>query len=103
MMRGLTISMMLVAAALEPVMGSPDLVKYAITQGGLLFVVLVLLWFYRRDLLRISQHDEDKASVLVTLVQQNTQAMTQAAAASTANEQAANRLASAVERLEGRR
>ena len=46
--RGLILTLTLFAAAVEPVVAAePDLMRYAITQGGLLLVVLVLLGYIR--------------------------------------------------------
>lgn len=46
--RGLFLTFTVFAAALEPVMATePDLFRYAITQGGLVVVVFVLLYYIR--------------------------------------------------------
>lgn len=55
----------LLVAAIEPVMPLPvpqdgDFLKYAITQGGLLAVVLVLLWSYRKDTMGVLQGERDR-------------------------------------------
>lgn len=95
-MKGLGLAAMLFATSVESVTAEPDLVKYAITQGGLLAVVLVLLWSYRRDFLRIQQKDNEKIALLTALVSDNTAVMSRTVDAS-------HRLAKAVERLDERR
>ena len=46
--RGLILTLTMFAAALEPIAAQePDLFRYAITQGGLLMVVLVLFVYIR--------------------------------------------------------
>lgn len=77
-----------------------DFGKYALTQGGLLIVVLVLIWLQRRDNERISKKDEEKIGVLTELVRANTTALTRAADAALASEKSTHRLARAVEKLE---
>ena len=96
MIRGMTATAMLFATTVETLGTEPDLLRYAITQGGLLAVVLVLLWSYRRDFLRIQQKDDDKIALLTTLVADNTVATTRTA-------EATHRLAKAVEKLDERR
>lgn len=75
----------LVAQATLPV-SDVELWRYAVTQGGLLIVVLVLFWAYRRD-------SQERYQTMVQLVSQNTSASQKAADAS-------ERVAIAVERLE---
>lgn len=102
MLKAGMLGMSLVVAAAEPLLGEVDLAKYALTQGGLLIVVLVLIWLQRRDNERISKKDEEKIVVLTDLVRASTVAMTHAAEASIASEKANHRLARAVERLEAK-
>lgn len=85
----------LLLASLEPVMSDTDLGRYAITQGGLLFVVLVLLWSYRRDNLGALKEREDQIRVMADMVSKSTEALTKSADAS-------ERMARAVENLEQR-
>lgn len=98
MLRGLPITMaLLLFATVEPVLDSnPDLVKYAITQGGLLAVVLVLLWSYRRDAMGQLKSKDEQLSVMTTLVSNATVALTRSA-------EAGERMARAVEVFERRR
>lgn len=98
MTRGL-IAATLVVATLEPVSGDVDLTKYAITQGGLLAVVLVLLFFYRRDFMRVQQRDDEKISILTDLVEKNTTALSGSSSQLAANEKATHRLARALENV----
>jgi hypothetical protein len=83
-------------AAGEPfASGDGDLVRYALTQGGLLAVVLVLLWFYRRDSRRIASDKNVKIDVLIAIVQNSTAALTR-------NAEGAAAVARALENLERR-
>jgi len=63
----------------EPALGGGevDLWKYAITQGGLLIVVFVLLWNMRQD----QKRKDERIGVLTELVASNTAAMTKGAEA----------------------
>jgi hypothetical protein len=94
-MRVLMLSAALLATAAEPIVGDADLVRYAITQGGLLAVVLVLLWSYRRDSMRMLLERENRLAVMTELVQASTAALTRSA-------EACERMARAVENLERR-
>lgn len=114
MLRGFGLSLALIVAAVEPLAGDTDLVKYAVTQGGLLAVVLVLLWSYRRELKRqlddkeaererqLEEKEkeldekEQRLQVFMTLVTQSTTALTRSA-------DACDRMARAAENLERRR
>lgn len=69
-----------------------ELVRYAITQGGLLAVVLVLLWSYRRDTLSVLKEQENRLQILTDLVSSATEALTKSA-------DATDRMARAVEQL----
>lgn len=92
-------------AAIESagVPADPDLTRYAITQGGLLAVVMVLLYFYRKDFRAQIADQDERLEVMTGLVIANTTAMTKAASASEANEKAAHRLSRALEIMEPRR
>lgn len=62
--------------AIETIGQEPDLMRYAITQGGLLMVVLVLLWSYRRDWTEIAEQRRAHITILTGLVQQSAVAQT---------------------------
>ncbi len=98
----MTATTMLIAAALDATSAEPDLVRYAITQGGLLAVVLVLLWSIRRDAMRLQVRDDDRIAVLAAMVEKTTTALNVAASAAEANEKALHRLARAIESQERR-
>jgi hypothetical protein len=66
-----------------------DMLRYGMTQGGLLAVALVLLYVYRRDVLGQISRKDDKLEYLAELVRTNTAAM--------------ERMAAAVEHLDERR
>ena len=76
MVRGFAASAVVALAAVEPIVGDVDLYKYAITQGGLLAVVLVLLWSYRRDFKRIVDDQQARLGVMTELVQCSATALT---------------------------
>lgn len=79
--------------ALEPPFTSDlDLWRYVITQGGLLVVVLILLWGIRAQL----KGKDERLAVMTDLVREATAAQTQSA-------DAVHRMARAVEILTERR
>jgi uncharacterized protein YggE len=92
----------LIIATAETIAGDIDLTRYAITQGGLLAVVLVLIYMMRRDAQRREAKGEEKATVLTDLVRANTAALTRAADATQAQQEATDRLAVVVDHLRNR-
>lgn len=84
MVRGLTATTMLLAVGIDSTLAEPDLLRYAMTQGGLLLVVIVILWSYRRDFTRIQKRDDDKVAVLTELVAKNITALERTGAATVA-------------------
>ncbi len=93
--------MLVVAAttmfAVEPTLPvDGDFTKYAITQGGLLCVVLVLLWSYRKDTLGTLQAERERGSILTDLVSSTRVALEK-------NAEAIATMARTVERIEDRR
>ena len=56
-----------------------DITRWAITQGGLALVTLVLFWSYRRDFKTVLANQEDKVQVLTCLVRDTQMAITDAA------------------------
>lgn len=52
-----------------------ELIQWALTQGGLAVVIMVVLWAYRKDLTRIQLRDQEKTEVLITLVRDVTIAL----------------------------
>lgn len=59
----------------------PALIKFAVEQGGALAVLLVVLFFYRRDYRYLSEYRENQFREMLDLVKQNTAAQTDTAAA----------------------
>lgn len=96
MFRAVGLSFALFVAAVEPLAGDPDLGRYAITQGGLLAVVIVLMWSYRRDALGQLKAKDEQLSVMTSLVSNATVALTRSA-------EAGERMARAMEQFERRR
>lgn len=58
-----------------------DLVRWAMTQGGLVLVTLVLLWSYRRDFKTVLAAQDQVIGVLTGLVRETTIAIEDSAAA----------------------
>src|SRR4051812_22149918 len=99
MVRAVSAAFMILAVAVDPILpqvGDVDLVKYAVTQGGLLAVVLVLMWSYRRDWQRTLSEERDRSSATLTLAKETTFALTRST-------EICERLTKAVEKLEDRR
>jgi hypothetical protein len=53
-----------------------ELSKYAVTQGGLAVVCLVMFFYNRRDYIKRARDERNEKQLLVELVQQNTVALT---------------------------
>jgi hypothetical protein len=102
-MRALMLASTLIVATGETIMGDVDLGRYAITQGGLLAVVLVLIVMMRRDAQRREQKVEEKAIVLTDLVRANTAALTHTTDALRASQEATERLTVVVDHLRDRK
>lgn len=90
-------------AVVEPLTGGPDIIRYAITQGGLLAVVLVLLWNIKADARRREEalraegdQKDERLEVMTTLVGKTVEAMTR-------QSEMSERVATALENLERRR
>lgn len=93
MLKPMTIATLMFAqAAVDPLTADPSLTKYALTQGGLLIVVLVLLWMGRKE----SARKDERIEVLTTLVANTTAAVTKV-------NETTERVARAVETLTGQR
>lgn len=99
MIRGLTITTALLLATVEPVTSDTDLVRYGITQGGLLAVVLVLLWYIRE----LHKRPFETLSVLTDLVAQTNQTMQKSINVSEAQERAIQQLSRTLEERSHRR
>jgi hypothetical protein len=103
-MRGAFSTIMFLALGLaEPLAGDTDLPRYAITQGGLLACVLIVLWAYRKDALGALQAERDKNAILVGLVGDTRAAMVKHADAFAAQASSIERLARIVDRIDERR
>jgi hypothetical protein len=94
--RGVIATTLMVAAAVEPVVNDADLPRYALTQGGLLAVVLVLLWSYRKDTMSILREKENNITLMAEMVQEAT-------AASVKTAEALERMGRAIETMNLRR
>jgi hypothetical protein len=71
--------------------------KWAVTQGGLVLVILVVLWTYRRDMQRISAKDAEKTEILTDLVADSKVAIQAATSQSAATEKSIHRLSRVLE------
>lgn len=93
----------MVAAAVEPVVADNDLFRYALTQGGLFGVVLVLLWSYRKDSLGALAIERERVSVLTELVASTRETLAKSADAVSAQAKSIDGLARVVEGMNSRR
>lgn len=64
-----------------PVAGTEPILEYAIRQGGTLLVLIVVLFFYRRDYRALTDYWRDQNKLMLALVEGNTKAQTDTAAA----------------------
>ena len=102
--RPMAAALVMALAVAEPVVvPEQDLIRYGITQGGLVLVVLVIFWSYRRDLVRLIDAKDQNLKILTELVATNTAASTRVAEAVEAQEKVIERLTSAMDRLDERR
>lgn len=77
MIRGSILASSLFFAAVElPLSENVDVVKYGVTQGGLLAVVLVLLYFYRRDFMDRLDEKNDRLKVMTDLAAESATSLT---------------------------
>lgn len=60
---------------------SDSMVRYALTQGGLLSLLIVLGWSYRRDFMQMAELRQERISVLTEIVSKSTEAQTRSAEA----------------------
>jgi hypothetical protein len=88
--------------ALDTVTAEPDVLRYAITQGGLFAVVLVLLWSIRRDYDRLKDGQTERISVLTDLVQQSTAAQTKSAESQASMARALEEMTRTIGHMSGR-
>jgi hypothetical protein len=61
----------------SPRMPDVELWKFALTQGGLTVVCLVLFWYIQRDATRKAKEADEVKVILVGLVEKNTTALVQ--------------------------
>lgn len=102
--RGLFLTLTVFATALEPIAAAePDLLRYAITQGGLLLVVLTLFWYIRAlHQERLAEKDDrllekdEKLQAMITLATEVKVALSKSLDASAA-------LSRTVEKIEDRK
>ncbi len=60
----------------RPFVGSDtEMLQWAVTQGGLVLVVLVVVWSYRRDFTRLFAVERERTSELLLALQQSTTAL----------------------------
>lgn len=85
------------------------LISRVLDKGGLAVVVLVIVWMYRRDFLRLFKGEQAKTAmlwkqneVLIGLVRDSNIAITTSTGAALGQKEAIHRLAKAVELLERR-
>lgn len=104
MTKGVLIAATTIVAMAEPVLAdSGDLLRYAITQGGLLAVVFVLLWSYRKDTLGALNLERERVSILTDLVASTKTAIVSASDVIAAQAKSIDGLARVVEKIDDRR
>lgn len=79
--------------------GTEGLVKYSVTQGGLLVVLIIGLWFYRRDYSNIFSRQGETIQVLTRALMDSTQAITNSHAAIESLDKNVDRLVSSTDQL----
>lgn len=79
-----------------------ELLQWGVTQGGLVLVVLVVVWSYRRDFQRVFDAERTKSSELLLALQASTTALTSHAEMLRENSSAAHEQAKALMELSGR-
>jgi hypothetical protein len=81
-MKPLAMFATMIAAMIEPTVDpalTENFVKYAMTQGGLFMLVIVLGWSYRRDFIRMADQRSERIQVLTDIVAAATAAQTKTA------------------------
>lgn len=73
--KGVLATALMIAAAVEPVASDTDLLRYSVTQGGLLAVVLVLLWSIKNNRDEQTAKKDETIALLVGLVTKATEAL----------------------------
>lgn len=53
-----------------------EILKYAVTQGGLAALCIVIFFYARRDYLRREEDDRARENTYVAIIEKNTAAMT---------------------------
>lgn len=97
------ISMSAVGYAYDASTGLGDdngLLKYAVTQGGLLAVCLIGAWMYRRDFVSVIGRREETISALTKTLQEATAAMVTHGTSVNAVERSVDRLQVSVQHFE---
>lgn len=94
----------MIALGMEPIatvpMVDPDaFMRYAVTQGGLLCVVLVLLWHLRSEQKRKDKESASQIEVLTTLVGDTKATMQRQISVGEAQEKAMHRLAKTMDKF----
>jgi uncharacterized membrane protein YvbJ len=69
-----------IAQALPPTVDQ-GILQWAIEKGGAFAVILIILFFYRRDYVQLTDFWKKQTETLVTLVEENTKAQTETSAA----------------------
>lgn len=55
--------------------GEPELLRWAVTQGGLVLVTLVVIWSYRRDFQRVFVEEKERTAALMEVLNKATAAL----------------------------
>lgn len=81
--------------------GQENLVRYAITQGGLLIVLIIGAWMYRRDFVNIFNRQSETITVLSTALSASTAAISSTRAAVESLDRNVERLVTSTDGLRG--
>lgn len=70
-----------VAQALAPTPSEQTIAQWALEKGGAFAVILIILFFYRRDYVQLTDFWRAQSETMKDLVEENTKAQTETAAA----------------------
>lgn len=82
--------------------GEMEILKWALTQGGVVLVLLIVVWSYRRDFTRLMARDDEKIAILTELVGQTRASMEGHRAVIEGLQRAVDELRRAIDRMSER-
>lgn len=96
----LTVAGMVADPVLSPDV-SDNMLRFVVTQGGLLIALLAIGWSYRKDFTRLLDRKDDQIQTLTGLVASNSSALAKNAEASAAQVQVIQQLAQEMAKFSG--